>query len=95
MNASRWTSIALVAIAGAMGIGYWLQREESRGLQSELELLRHGQRALAELRTEHARLLARQASPEEVARLKADRAALIRLRGEIDEMQARVARAGR
>ncbi len=94
MNASRWTSAGLTALAVAVGAGYWLQREESRVLQSEVDLLRHDQRTLANLRLEQARLLAAQVPPEELARLRADRAALIRLRGEIEAMQARIRRAG-
>ena len=81
----RWFLIALLA-AGAV---VFLQREAAASLRSELALLRDENRELARLKAEHERLRAAQLPPAELDRLRADRAALLQLRSEIEAMRRR------
>lgn len=81
-----WTGLAVVAVATGMTL--WLQRETGRQLQ--LELAQVGQQraereALAEA---NRKLRDARVSPEELERLRADRAAVARLRRELSEMEA-------
>src|SRR5437868_2612966 len=83
----RWCLIVLGALVIAALL--LLQRETMASLRGERALLRDEQRELAQLRKEHERLLASQPSAAELERLRADRAALDRLRSEIEKMKER------
>ena len=65
----------------------WLQREEAAALQVEVTLLRQQGHELAGLRAEHARLEAAAVPAAELARLRADRATVLQLRGELDALR--------
>lgn len=95
MTAMRWISTASFAGAIVAGAAWWLQRETTAALRSEIALLHEEQRTLAGLRAEHERLLASQVPEAELARLRSDHAALLRLRGEIEQLQARAGQSGR
>lgn len=90
MSALRGMSVALVVLALLAGGGFWLQRETTTALQSELALVRDEHRALGRLRAEHQRLMAEQPATAELERLRSDRTALMRLRSEIEQLKARV-----
>jgi Tfp pilus assembly protein PilN len=89
LSAHRWLSIALLALALVAGAGFALQRQSAAALQEEIALLRDEQRQLARLRADNERLRAAETPAVEVERLRADRAALVRLRTEIEEMKTR------
>jgi len=84
MAALRWT--LLLVFAGAMTVALLLQRESAANLRDEMGLLRDDQRELVRLRAEHVRLLAAQPPAAELTRLQTDRAALQRLRTELEKM---------
>ena len=89
MSAHRWSTVALLALAVVAGAGFALQRQSAAALQQEITLLREENHRLARLRAENQRLQADQVPVMEVERLRADHAALLRLRAEIEEMKAR------
>lgn len=86
MRALHWVSLAVLAFAIALFARYLLQRQESDALRIEIASLEHESRRLDELRAEHERLLATKVSDSELERLRADRAALQRLRTEINQL---------
>ena len=86
MRALHWISIALLGFAIASGAWYLLRRQESIALRAEMVSLQQENRRLADLRAEHERLLATKISDSELARLRNDRAALQRLRAEINQL---------
>lgn len=86
----RWLPAVLLLVAGVAGAGYALQVQATAALRREIELLQAEQRESGRLRAENERLKAEQAPAAEVERLRADRAALLRLRSEIDGMKRRV-----
>jgi hypothetical protein len=86
MRALHWVSLAVLAFAIAMFARYLLQRQEADSLRIEIASLEHENRRLADLRTEHDRLLATKVSDSELERLRNDRAALGRLRAEINKL---------
>ena len=88
MSALRWLSILLLALAVVAGAAWWLQRESSAQLRGEIALLRDEHNKLATLRAENAKLVAAQPSAAELERLRADRAAIVQLRGEIEKLKA-------
>ena len=77
------------ALALAAGAAWWLQREETDVLRGEIALLRDERGELSKLRDENRRLAARATPADEVARLRADRAAIGRLRAEIEALRAK------
>ena len=87
MNALRWLSVVLLALALVAGASLWLQRQTAAQLRSEIALLREENRELARLRTENQRLIAAQTPETELARLRADHAAVLRLRAELDALK--------
>jgi hypothetical protein len=93
MNPLRWLSALLLALALAAGAALWLQRQAAAQLRDEIALLREQNRELARLRAENRRLAAALPPAAELERLRADHAAVFRLRGEIektkDNVQAR------
>jgi len=91
----RWISLGFLGLAVGTGGMWWVQRREAEALRIEVMLLRDAQRDLDARREEHRRLLAAQAPAAEVERLRADRAVLLRLRGEIEALQASAERKAR
>lgn len=77
-------SILLLALAIAAGIALWLQRQAAADLRDDLALLQSDRRELARLREENGRLAAALPTAETIAALRADRAAVGRLRREIE-----------
>lgn len=71
------------------GAGVALQWQTSESLRREIGWLKDDNQALARLRAENARLKAAQTPAEEIERLRADHAAMLRLRGEIEQMRRR------
>ena len=84
MRALHWLSLALLGFAIASGAWYLLRRHESTALHAEIASLEQENRRLADLRAGHERLLATKVSDSELERLRNDRAALQRLRTEIN-----------
>ena len=93
MSPLRWLSALLLALAVVAGAALWLQRQEAADLREELARLHEENRELARLRGENLRLEAALPPAAKLEDLRADRAAVVRLRGEIektkDNLQAR------
>jgi hypothetical protein len=89
MSGARWISGGLGALAVAAGAAWWLQRQETDALRTEIALLREERGEWEKLQAENRRLAAQGASAEEVARLHADHAAIGRLRAEIEALKAK------
>lgn len=85
MAALRW--ILLLVFATTIAVALFLQHETSANLRGEIVLLREDVHELERLRGEQARLLAAQPPAAELTRLQTDRAALNRLRAEIERMK--------
>lgn len=77
----------LLAVASAAGIGWVQQHQKADELRDMLEQQRETARELARLREEHARLTATRIDERELEALRADRAAVVRLRGEIEKLK--------
>jgi hypothetical protein len=84
-------SVGLLACALVAGAVLWWQRMESSDLRDELGLLREDNRELARLRTENQGLAAALPPPAQLEQLRADRAAVGRLRGEIEKTRDNLA----
>ena len=82
-------TVLLLVLAAAAGGGIWLQRQETAVLRREKAFLQEESRALEKLRVENARLKAEQPTAAELERLRADHAAIVRLRAEVDAMKRR------
>jgi hypothetical protein len=79
-----------IAVAGA--VGFVRQREELHALQAKAEALRWEATQLEHLRTQNERLRSLQIPPEESERLRAEHAAVLRLRAEVEELKRRLGR---
>lgn len=88
MSALRWLSGLLLALAVVAGGALLWQRQATAQLRGEIALLRNEHRQLERLRAENQRLVAAQVSDTELAQLRADRAALARLGGELASVKA-------
>jgi len=86
MNPLRWLSALLLALALVAGAMLWLQRQAAAELRGEIALLRDESRELARLRKENQRLAAALPPAAELESLRADRAAIGRMRSEIDAL---------
>lgn len=84
MTKSRFTIAILGALALVAGALLWLQRQSTEALRTEIVLLREQKAELNQVRAENARLKGALISEADLARLRADRAAVLRLRGEIE-----------
>ena len=82
-----------VGLAGSAGFIY--ERQMTATLRREAELLQVEKGTLARVEAENARLQTEQIPPLELARLRDDRAALYRLRGEIDALKKHAERASK
>ena len=83
--------VGLAGLAGALAV----QRREMGDLRRELARHSEGRMQVEVARAENERLKGQQVSAEELARLRADHAALPRLRREIEELKARIEGRGR
>ncbi len=92
MTAARIWLALVVGLAVAATASLWLQRETRAVLQAELAQLREENAELGRVREERIRLVAQRTAPEEVSRLRADHAAVVRLRGEIEALRESVER---
>ncbi len=90
MKGARWGFVLGGLGVGALGGGVVFARMETTELRYERLALREQCARIEEVRAENARLRAAQISPEELARLRADHAALPRLRAEIEALRKRI-----
>jgi hypothetical protein len=88
MSALRFLSALLLAAALVAGGALWLQRQAAAELQSEVALLRDQQAELARLRAENERLTAAQVPAAKLDAMRADHAAIGRLRQEVGALDA-------
>jgi len=87
MRALHWLSLGILTVAIVIGARYLLQRQEAAALRAEISALEQENGQLGELRAENSRLLAKKISDTELERLRNDRAALTRLRAEIEKLE--------
>ena len=80
-------SVAMAAVAVGLGAILALQRQHSVALREELKSAQAEVAVLREIEAENLRLKQKQIPPEELERLQADRAALPRLRAELEALQ--------
>ena len=78
----------LLIVAIGAGVTWWLQAQEAAALRAEVALLRDERSELARVRAENLRLTTEQPPAAEIERLRADRAATLRLRAEIEALKA-------
>ncbi|MBL9186801.1 MAG: hypothetical protein JNK23_04935 [Opitutaceae bacterium] len=76
----------LGALVAAGGVGLFSQWRQTLALRAELKLARATMTELEQLREENQRLRARQIPAAELDRLRADHAALPRLRRELEAL---------
>lgn len=95
MRPLLWASILLLGVAIVGAVGWLLQRETAAGLRREISLLESEAKKLAALQATQRQLVAAAIPEPELQRLRADHAALARLRREITEMQSRLEAANR
>jgi hypothetical protein len=79
--------VMIAAFVAGIATLLTLQRHHSIALREELKTARFEAAALAELVAENTRLKQKQIPIEELERLRADRAALPRLRAELEALQ--------
>lgn len=85
-HTARW--VALAGLITAMTVVLVAQRLERTALQAELAQVLEEQRSRTRLVEENRRLVAAQPPAEELARLRADQAAIARFRREIETLEA-------
>jgi hypothetical protein len=78
---------ALLAIAAGTGAAWWWQAQRAAVWRVELAQLQEERAEARQLQQQHARLAAAQVSEADRANLDTDRAAVVRLRAEIDELK--------
>lgn len=80
--------VGILAVAGGAGqLHQWQQRAE---LQADLAILRESGHELARLRGERSRLQANQLPEAQLQQMRVDRAAIARLRREIESLKGRI-----
>jgi uncharacterized protein HemX len=82
----RFVLALLVLIVGS-GAAYALQREKTEQLRAALTQAQSNATELSRLQAENQRLRQKQVSPAELARLREDHAAVVRLRAELEALQ--------
>ena len=88
MHARHWITLGLL-VAAIAGFGRMvIERQETTALRSQIEILQQEVKRATQLRAERERLMAEKVSDAELQRLRADRAALVRLRNEISALEA-------
>jgi Tfp pilus assembly protein PilN len=83
--------IVIGVLVAAAGLGLAQQWRQTLLLRGEVELARSDVVELAQLQAENERLRARQVSVAELEQLRADHAALPRLRAELEAAKRRIA----
>jgi hypothetical protein len=91
----RAGAVLLTTAALVAGVAWWVQVQEADALRAEVALLRDERSELARVRAENLRLAAEQPPSSEIERLRADRAAILRLRREIETLKAAAEARGR
>ena len=89
MRFLKWQHGVLATVTVVVAAGLALQQQAAIELRDEVELLRESTRDFARVRAENLRLAAARVAAAELETLRADRAAVVRLRGEIDALQKR------
>lgn len=92
MKPGRFVALILFAATAVMAGAWRLQRDAAAALRLEADGLREENRELATLRAENQRLTAGLPPAADIARLRADRAAVERLRNEIEKLKDDVQR---
>jgi hypothetical protein len=82
----RFFFTAVVAIVGVIGAGFFFQWDESVRLRTAFALSQMELRDAERLRKENHRLRKAQPSASELVSLRADHAALVRLRAEFESL---------
>lgn len=83
-----WSFVAVTLIVAVAGVAALVsQLQETRGLRTELALAGPGVGEIERLRAENQRLKEKRISPVELEALRADHAALPRLRAEMDALR--------
>jgi len=77
-------------LAVTIGVVLALQRQANGELRTVIGLLREQNHEADRLRAEHSRLIKAQVAPTELEKLRADHAALARLRGDMEAAKARI-----
>lgn len=77
-----------MTVAVVAGAAWWAQAQEAAALRAEIALLHEERDELARVSAENLQLKAKQPPADEVERLWADRAAILRLRAEIETLKA-------
>jgi hypothetical protein len=95
MRGIHWLSLAVLMLGIVAGARYFLAREEAVALRSEREFLAQESKRVSGLRAEHERLVASSIPEPELQRLRSDRAALVRLRAELSQLEQNAERKGR
>lgn len=90
MSRARWIFVLGGVVVGAIACGVAFGRMETARLRYELQEQRELGARREELRAENARLRSGQIALEELERLRADHAALPRLRAEIEALRKRI-----
>ncbi len=85
-----WSFPALAILALLLGGALVLQRQSNEELRALIALLREQNQAMDRVQTERSRLVRAQLSAAELESLRADHAAITRLRAEIQTAEARV-----
>ena len=89
MNPMRWLTGIFGALAVLAGAAWWLQTQEAEVLRGEIAMLREERGEWMKLQEENRRLAAQAAPADDVERLRADRAAIGRLRAVIETLRAK------
>jgi Tfp pilus assembly protein PilN len=86
---TTWRLLALAMLTFSVGAVLALQRQANGELRTVVGLLREQNHEVDRLRAEQTRLVKVQVSATELENLRADHAAVARLRGEIEAAKAR------
>lgn len=87
MSTVRWMAAGCGLLAVIAGAAWWLHAQEAEVLRGEIAMLREERGEREKLQAENRRLATQAAPAEEVARLRADHAAIGRLRTEIETLR--------
>lgn len=85
-----WQLLVMAALVGVVAVSLALQHQANVELRGLIGLLREQNQEVLRLRAEQTRLIRAQISPAELESLRADHAAIARLRSEIELAQTRL-----
>lgn len=86
----RITTFILLLAAGVAGVALMLERQRGAVLREQRSLLRANERELATVRADTVRLQASLPSESELARLRSDHAAAVRLQAELNALRRQI-----